>query len=82
MRIMMNVKLPHTTFNAAVKDGTADAKLSKILESLKPEAVYFTDVSGKRDAIIILDITDASQIPSLAEPWFLTFQADVIFTSS
>jgi hypothetical protein len=48
-----------------------------ILEALKPEAVYFTEFSGKRTAVVIVDLPDASKIPALAEPWFLTFEADV-----
>ena len=27
----------------------------------------------------MVDLPDPSQIPALAEPWFLTFQADVEF---
>ena len=29
--------------------------------------------------MLIVDLPDASKIPALAEPWFLTFQADVEF---
>jgi hypothetical protein len=29
--------------------------------------------------VLIVDLPDASKIPVLAEPWFLTFQADVEF---
>ena len=29
--------------------------------------------------MLIVDLPDASKIPVLAEPWFLTFQADVEF---
>jgi hypothetical protein len=79
MRMLMNVKVPHQTFNAAVKDGSAGAKLNKILEAIKPEAVYFTEQNGHRGAVLIVDVPDASKIPALAEPWFLTFQADVEF---
>jgi hypothetical protein len=75
----MNVRIPHATFNAAVKDGTAGAKLGKILEAIKPEAVYFTEHNGLRGAVIIVDLPDVSKIPLLAEPWFLTFEADVEF---
>jgi hypothetical protein len=77
MRMLMNVRLPHAPFNAAVKDGTAGAKLNKILEAIKPEAVYFTDQHGGRGAVLVVNVPDASKIPALAEPWFLTFQADV-----
>jgi hypothetical protein len=79
MRILMNVKLPHREFNAAVKDGTAGTKLSRILEQIKPEAVYFTEHCGQRGAVLVADLADASKIPALAEPWFLTFNADVEF---
>ncbi len=79
MRMLMNVKLPHQPFNAAVNDGSAGAKLAKILEAIKPEAVYFTEQNGQRGAMLIVDLPDASKIPALAEPWFLTFQADVEF---
>ena len=44
---------------------------------MKPEAVYFTEYDGRRGAIVIVDITDPSRIPALAEPWFLSFNADV-----
>ena len=77
MRVLLNVKIPHHTFNAAVRDGTAGAKLNKILEAIKPEAVYFTDECGCRSAVVVVDLADASKIPALAEPWFLTFEADV-----
>ena len=77
MKILLNVKIPHHKFNAAVKDGSAGAKLNKILEAIKPEAVYFTDQDGCRSAAVIVDLPDASKIPALVEPWFLTFEADV-----
>ena len=79
MRILMNVKIPHQQFNAAVKDGTVGSKLNRILDAIKPEAVYFTEQHGQRGAVLIVDLPDASKIPALAEPWFLTFAADVEF---
>ncbi len=79
MRILLNVKLPTQPFNAAVKDGTAGSKLSRILDAVKPEAVYFTEQNGHRGAVVVVDLADPSRIPALAEPWFLTFQAEVEF---
>jgi hypothetical protein len=79
MRILMNVKIPHQPFNAAVKDGTVSAKLGRILDAIKPEAAYFTEQNGQRGAVLVVEMADASKIPALAEPWFLTFQADVEF---
>jgi hypothetical protein len=77
MRMLMTVTIPHHTFNAAVKDGTAGAKIGKILEATKPESVYFTDHHGHRSAFLVVNLPDATKIPALAEPWFLTFEADV-----
>lgn len=77
MRMLLIATLPHHTFNAAVKDGSVSAKMGKILNATKPESVHFTEIRGKRTAVVIVDLPDASKIPSLAEPWFLTFEADV-----
>ena len=79
MRMLLNVKFPHEAFNQAVRDGTVGQKLRRILESAKPEAVYFTERHGQRGAILIVDLPDPSKIPALAEPWFLTFNANVEF---
>jgi hypothetical protein len=79
MRFLMIAKAPHKEFNAAVKDGTAGAKLKKIMDAIKPEAVYFTALNGFRTAVLIVDMPDASKMPALAEPWFLTFSGDVEF---
>lgn len=73
----LDVQLPNAEFSAAVRDGTAEAKLTRIIESSKPEAVYFTEEDGHRSALLVVDVANSSLIPSLVEPWFLTFNADV-----
>jgi hypothetical protein len=45
----------------------------------KPEAIYFTEQQGGRGAVMIVNMSDPSNIPALAEPWFLTFNATVEF---
>lgn len=77
MRMLVQVRIPHQEFNAAVKDGSAGEKLKRILDETKPEAVYFTEYNGQRGAIMIVDLATPSAIPGIAEPWFLTFNADV-----
>ena len=79
MRMLMHAKIPHDKFNAAVKDGTAGQKIRRILDEAKPEAVYFTEYDGRRGVIMIINVDDQSKVPSFAEPWFLTFNADVEF---
>ena len=79
MRMLMDITLPHEPFNSLARKGVAGKKLADILEALKPEAVYFGEHEGKRGAVIVVDMADATKIPALAEPWFLTFDADVKF---
>jgi hypothetical protein len=77
--MLLNVELPHEPFNSAVRNGTAAAIIGRILEDIKPEAVYFTEQNGRRGAFLIVDVERSSQIPALAEPWFLHFNADCKF---
>jgi hypothetical protein len=79
VRMLLQISFPHEPFNAAVKDGTAGQKLRRIIDETRPEAIYFTEQRGGRGAIVIVDISDPSMIPALAEPWFLTFNASVEF---
>ena len=76
MRMLLKVKFPIEPFNTAVKDGSAGKKIKRILDEIKPEAAYFSAVDGHRGGILIVDLPDASKIPSLAEPWFLQFHAE------
>ena len=79
MRMLLHVKIPHETFNAAVRDGTAGTKIQRILADQKPEPAYFTEYEGCRGGILIINLDDPSQVPAFAEPWFLTFNADCNF---
>lgn len=78
MRMLLRVSLPVESGNAAAKAGTLGSTIERILADLKPEAAYFfADDDGQRSASIVFDMKDTSQIPSIAEPWFLAFNAKV-----
>ena len=79
MRMLLHAKIPHEPFNTAVKDGTAGKKIRRVVDELKPEAVYFTEYQGRRGAIMIVNMDDPSKVPTFSEPWFLTFNADCEF---
>ena len=79
MRMLLTVRIPHESFNQAVRDGKAGEILSRILDETKPEAVYFTEIDGTRGAILIVNVNSPSEVPALAEPWFLNFNADCQF---
>lgn len=77
MRFVLKVNFPVETFNAAVRDGSAGKKLNQILDDIKPEAAYFWADEGKRGGFLIVQLKEASQIPSVAEPWMLHFDASI-----
>jgi hypothetical protein len=77
MRFMLKVNIPVESGNAAAKAGKLGATIQSILADLKPEAVYFTDSDGQRAGYLFLNLDDASQIPAIAEPWMLAFNAHI-----
>ncbi|MCW8330158.1 panthothenate synthetase [Photobacterium sp. SDRW27] len=79
MKMLMNVDFPHEPFNTLVKEGKVGAVIERILEDLQPENTYFTELDGTRSAVLVINITDSSQIPRYAEPFFLIFNADCRF---
>ena len=77
MRMMLKVSIPVEPGNTAVKDGSLKKVIGESLERLKPEAAYFLAEDGRRTAIMVFDLADQSEIPSIAEPFFLAFNASV-----
>lgn len=79
MRMLLNVTIPHEPFNTLVREKKAEPILTRIIEELKPEAVYFTEEHGTRGAVLVIDVADPSRVPFFAEPFFLNFNADCRF---
>jgi hypothetical protein len=76
--MLLRVSIPVEAGNAAAKAGTLASTIEQILANLKPEAAYFfADDSGHRSGSIVFDMKDTSEIPAVAEPWFLAFNARV-----
>ncbi len=79
MRMLIDFRLPIEPFNSFVRDGTAGERLQRVLDAIKPEAVYFSERDGDRGGIMIVDVPSASDVPRIAEPLFLTYDAAVSF---
>jgi hypothetical protein len=78
MRFLFKISIPVEAGNKSAKD--AFSVIPKILEQQKPEAAYFIAENGKRTAILVLDMSDPSQLPAIAEPWFLALNASIEVT--
>jgi hypothetical protein len=79
MRFVVHASFPPGKFDQAIADGSVGAKMGRILEEAKPEAVYFTTMDGKRTAVMVVNMNDAADMPKLAEPWFMLFDAALQF---
>jgi hypothetical protein len=77
MRMMMKVSIPVEKGNDLIKKGTLGKTMQSILAEMKPEAAYFCADQGKRTGYIFFNMNDTSQIPSLAEPFFLALDASI-----
>jgi hypothetical protein len=78
MRFLFKISWPVEAGNAAAKSGFQ--VIEKILSKQKPEAAYFVAEGGMRTAVLIMDMADLSQLPDIAEPWFLALNARIEVT--
>jgi hypothetical protein len=77
MRFMITCRIPVEKGNELAKAGSRGSTIQSIMEELKPEAVYFSDIEGARGGYIVVSMDDASQIPAIAEPLFLGLGATI-----
>lgn len=79
MKMLMNVVFPLEPFNTLVRNGDVGEVMNDILKTLKPEIAYFTEQDGHRSVLLVVDVKNPSDVPRLAEPFFLKFNAECRF---
>jgi hypothetical protein len=77
MRVMAKISMPVGAANQAIKDHRIAGIMQRAAERWKPEAMYFTAFDGRRTAFMIFDMSDPSDLPPFAEPFFMELEADV-----
>jgi hypothetical protein len=79
MKMLVLVSIPTEPFNSMLRNGTAGETIERVVADNKPESIYFTEIDGNRGAVMIVEIPNASKIPSISEPWYLNFEALCVF---
>ena len=77
MRFLVKARMDVEAANALARAGKLGSTIQSIVEDLRPEAAYFVADEGQRTAYLFLDMQDPSDLPAVAEPWFLAFNADI-----
>ena len=80
MRTMLRVVMPVEKGNQAIQNGTLPRVMMSAMQDLKPEAAYFYPENGKRACLMVFDMKDPSQIPVIAERFFVELHAEVTLT--
>jgi hypothetical protein len=80
MRTLIKVTVPVEAGNKSIQEGTMQKILAETLERLQPEAAYFFAERGVRTALYVADVKDPSDIPVIAEPFFMGLNAAVEFS--
>lgn len=77
MRTMVTVMFDAESGNKAIKDGSLPKIVETFIERFKPESAYFRALQGKRSMQFVFNLSDPSDIPSLAEPFFMGLNAEI-----
>ncbi|AFD08135.1 hypothetical protein [Solitalea canadensis] len=77
MRTLLKVTLDVAAANKALMEGSLPKIMQSTIEKLKPEASYFYTVDGSRSCFFVFDLKDVSEIPAIAEPFFMQLNAKV-----
>ncbi|MFD5098381.1 hypothetical protein [Streptomyces albidochromogenes] len=77
MRVMLHAHIDTEAGNEAIRNGTLPQMMSKVTEQLKPEAAYFFPSMGRRSCMFFFDMQDSSQLPPVAETFFMELGAEV-----
>lgn len=79
MKYLMKIKMPNERGNDNIRDPQFGLKMQEALAEIKAEATYFTTIDGCRGAYVVVNMNDASQMPGIAEPFFMWLNAEIDF---
>lgn len=79
MKYLMKIRIPNDPGNKRIQDPKFGQRVQEALKEVKAEAAYFTTICGARGCYVVVNITEASEIPAKAEPFFNWLGAEIDF---
>ncbi|HUS63858.1 MAG TPA: DUF3303 family protein [Kofleriaceae bacterium] len=70
MRFLIRATLPSASANEALKSGAVPELLGNFVKTYKPESAWFTMRDGERTCYFVVDVNDATDMPSINEPFW------------
>ncbi len=80
MRFLIRMHFPADTGNELVRDPNFPKKLEGVLNTIKPEAVYFTPLDGDRGVYMVVNIASADMVAGVSEPLWQMFRGKLELT--
>ena len=70
MRFLMKIEMPTEAENAVVGEPGFNDKMCELLGQINAESASFSFVDGRRVDLIIVNVADFTELPTLAEPFY------------
>ena len=79
MRFMTRIAIETEAGNRLCKDKDFSKKMEMLMGDLRPETAYFCVENGKRTLYCVVNADSNSDLPRIAEPFWLGLKASVEF---
>jgi len=80
MRMVLKASIPVEKGSEAYNSGALQQTFESAREALEPEGMYFFPEHGSRTCLIIFDMEESWQLPSIVEPMFQALGASIHLT--
>ncbi|MFF9341308.1 MULTISPECIES: hypothetical protein [unclassified Streptomyces] len=80
MRMLMKVEMNTEVSNDLIRQGAVQGLMQEALGRIRPEAAYFTVENGCRTGYFFFDLAETSDLPAIAEPFFMRLGAKIHYS--
>jgi len=79
MKFIVRATIPNESGNSMLKSPEFSKTMENVMGDVRPETVYFGIENGKRTIFLVVNVKEGSDLPSIAEPLWMSLKANVEF---